>query len=345
MHVLVTGGAGFIGSHVVEYHLARGDRVHVVDDLSTGRLDNLRPFLDRPDFHFDQADILTWPQLSRVAAWADRVVHLAAVVGMLRVLAEPIRVLAINIAATERLLRAVDEGGWRPQVLVASSSEVYGPRAQGVLQEEADLGLPSGAVVRWNYAVSKLADEALALSYARTRRIPITVARFFNTIGPRQRGRYGMVVPRFVAQAVAGEPITIYGDGHQSRSFCDVRDTVALLDELAGNPRSAGQIVNVGHDREISIAELARKVKERAGSDSEIVHIPYEQAYGDEFEEVPCRRPELRRLRRLTRHRHCFELEDTLDDLIARTRQGPLEEPTSLTEAEPAGMIAEPVTV
>lgn len=323
MHVLVTGGAGFIGSHMVEYHLARGDRVHVVDDLSTGQIENLRPFLDRPDFHFDRADLLTWPELSRVAAWADRVVHLAAVVGMLRVLAEPIRVLAINIAATERLLRAVDDGGWRPQVLVASSSEVYGPRAEGVLDEDADLTLPSGAVVRWNYAVSKLADEALALSYARKREIPITVVRFFNTIGPRQRGRYGMVVPRFVTQAVTGEPITVFGDGHQSRSFCDVRDTVTLLDELASNPESAGQIVNVGNDHELSIVELARKVKERAGSDSEILHIPYQKAYGDDFEEVPCRRPQLHRLHRLTRHRHCFELEDTLDDLIARARRRP----------------------
>ena len=327
MHVFVTGGAGFIGSHVVEYHLARGDRVHVVDDLSTGSLENLRPHLDHPNFQFDEADILTWSELTRVAAWADRVVHLAAVVGMLRVLAEPIRVLAINIAATERLFRAIESGGWRPQVLVASSSEVYGPRAEGALDEEADLTLPSGAVVRWNYAVSKLADEALALSYHRKRGIPVTVVRFFNTIGPRQRGRYGMVAPRFVAQAVAGEPMTVFGDGLQRRSFCDVRDTVALLDDLASNPASAGQIVNVGNDREISILDLAQAVKEQAGSDSPIVHVPYEEAYGDEFEEVPCRRPRLDRLRQLTSHRHRYSLEDTLADLVARACQPSLDRP------------------
>lgn len=321
MHVLVTGGAGFIGSHLVEYHLQRGDKVHAVDTLTTGKMENIAPFLEHPRLHFDQADILTWDGLEKSAAWADRIYHMAAEVGVYRVLAEPIKVMATNIAGCERVLRAVTVGGWKPQMVIASSSEVYGHTTAAELREDDDLIIRSGARSRWNYAVSKLADEAIGLSYARKYGLPIAIVRFFNTTGPRQTGRYGMVVPRFVRQVIDNKPLTIYGDGNQTRSFCDVRDTVVALDLLAANPASAGEIVNVGNNREISIRELAELVRERAGSRSPLQFIPYLQAYGEEFEDIPHRRPALDKLSRLTGFSHCWTLEATLDDLIARQRQ------------------------
>lgn len=332
MHVLITGGAGFIGSHLADLHLHRGDAVHVVDDLSTGRLENLAGFRDRINFHFDEADVLTWDGLATAVAWADRIYHLAAVVGMYRVLEEPVKVLATNVAGTERLLRAVHEGGWRPQVVVASSSEVYGPRnpaqdpSSGRLSEDDDLLIRSGAVIRWNYAVSKLADEALALSYARHFDLPVCIVRLFNTVGPRQTGRYGMVVPRFVAQAVTGEPITVYGDGTQSRCFCDVRDTARALDLLAADPRSQGEIFNVGHDEPITIGALAQRVRERAYSSSEIRVIPYDEAYSAGYEDIHHRRPDLTKLRSHVAWHPEHSLNDTLDLLIADRRLASLTE-------------------
>ncbi|KTG17421.1 MULTISPECIES: NAD-dependent epimerase/dehydratase family protein [unclassified Guyparkeria] len=321
MHVLITGGAGFIGSHLVDLHLARGDKVHVVDNLSTGSLDNLAPHLDRPDFRFSEADIVTWPGLNESVGWADRVYHLAAVVGVFRVLERPISVMATNIAGCERLLRAVDHCGWRPQVLLASSSEVYGPRTDAYLREDMDLIIQPEAPPRWNYAISKLADEAFALSYARTKDIPVTVVRLFNTVGPRQTGRYGMVVPRFVRQAVDGEPLTVFGDGTQSRAFTDVRDTVVMLDQLADRATTAGVIVNVGSGNELSMNDLALRVIERVGSASRVERIPYEIAYGQEYVDIPHRCPDLTRLHQLIEHRPHWTLDATLDDLIARARQ------------------------
>lgn len=322
MHVLVTGGAGFIGSHIAEYHLARGDKVHVVDNLSTGSRANVENFLNSSRFHFDEADIVTWEGLDKAVAWADRVYHMAAVVGVYRVLREPVGTMATNIAGTERVLRAVNNGGWSPRVVLASSSEVYGPHSEPLLSEEDSLIIQSGAPLRWNYAISKLADEGFGLAYAREHDIPVIIARFFNTVGPRQTGRYGMVVPRFVQRAVANEPITVFGDGEQSRSFCDVRDTVAILDRLASMPDMAnGEIVNVGSDHEISINDLARQVIDCAQSQSAIEHIPYKEAYGAEFEDIRHRRPSLDKLRRLTGFEHAWDLESTLKDLIRRARQ------------------------
>jgi len=321
MHVLITGGAGFIGSHLVDHHLARGDKVHVVDNLSTGSRDNLSAHLDRPDFRFSEADIVTWDGLSEAVGWADRIYHLAAVVGVFRVLERPISVMATNIAGCERLLRAVEHCGWRPQVLLASSSEVYGPRTDPCLREDMDLIIQSEAPPRWNYAISKLPDEAYALSYARTKGIPVTVVRLFNTVGPRQTGRYGMVVPRFVRQAVAGEPLTVFGDGEQSRAFTDVRDTVVMLDQLADQANTDGVIVNVGSGHELSINGLARRVIERSGSDSAIERLSYEVAYGQEYVDIPHRCPDLTRLHGLIEHRPQWTLDATLDDLIARVRQ------------------------
>lgn len=322
MHILVTGGAGFIGSNIAEYHLQRGDKVHVVDNLSTGSEANVAAFRDNPNFRFDQADIVTWEGLDRAVAWADRIYHMAAVVGVYRVLSEPVGTMATNIAGTERLLRSVNRDSWSPQVILASSSEVYGPHSEAQLSEDASLIIQSGAPLRWNYAISKLADEGFGLAYAREHNIPVIIARFFNTVGPRQTGRYGMVVPRFVQRAVANEPITVFGDGEQSRSFCDVRDTVVALDRLASMPDlPGGEIVNVGSDREITINELARLVIECAGSRSTIEHIPYKEAYGAEFEDIRHRRPSLEKLRRLTGFEHAWTLEKTLTDLIDQARK------------------------
>ena len=321
MHVLITGGAGFIGSHLVELHLARGDKVHVVDDLSTGSMDNVRPFLQQPNFHFDAADLLTWDKLERVAAWADRIYHLAAVVGVYRVLAEPTKVLAVNIAAFERLLRAVHASGWKPQLVLASSSEVYGHNDHEILREEQDLVISTRTGTRWNYSVSKIADEALGMSFAKHFGIPTVIARFFNTVGPRQTGRYGMVIPRFVEQAVSGQDITVFGPGDQTRSFCDVRDTAAALDKVAEHAASPDVlVVNVGNDREISINELAQMIIDRSGSKSRIQHMPLLQAYGEDFEDIRRRRPALERLRTLTGFKHRFTLEQTIDDLVGLRR-------------------------
>jgi UDP-glucose 4-epimerase len=336
MHVLITGGAGFIGSHLAEYHLSRGDQVYVVDNLSTGSIENILPFMGDANFHFDEADILTWPELDKNVAWADRIYHMAAVVGVFKVLEDPIRVLATNVAGCERLLRAAHAAKWNPQVVIASSSEVYGRGGVGgsgagrevieEFKENMELLVESSAVSRWTYAISKMADEAFALSYARKFRMNIVVVRFFNTIGPRQTGRYGMVVPRFVKQAVNGAPITVYGDGSQMRCFCDVRDTVASLDLLVRNPRSAGEVVNVGNNHEVSIRRLAELVKERSASSSPIIFVPYQEAYGEDFEEIYHRKPSLEKFFDLTHFTHQWSLEKTLDDLIERERRRNVEE-------------------
>jgi UDP-glucose 4-epimerase len=320
MHILVTGGAGFIGSHIVEYHLAKGNKVHALDDLSTGSQDNILPFMENPNFRFDQVDVLTWKGLDKAAAWADHIYHMAAVVGLFKVLAEPVKTLAVNIAGCERLLRAAYAGNWNPTITIASSSEVYGSKTAVPFQENVELTVGSIHSLRWNYATSKLANETFGSSYSRKFEMNITIIRLFNTIGPRQTGRYGMVVPRFVEQAVSNKPITVFGTGKQTRCFCDVRDTVVALDMLTNNPESKGQVVNVGNDREISIGELAALVKERAGSTSQIVYIPYVEAYGEGFEDIKHRKPSLEKLFSLTNFKHKWELEDTIDDLIARAR-------------------------
>lgn len=321
MHVLITGGAGFIGSHLVQLHMERGDTVHVIDNLSTGRKANIAPYLENDNFRLTEADLLVWDGLDKAVAWSDRIYHMAAVVGVKRVLEDPVKVMSTNVAGTERLLRAVHNGGWNPQVVIASSSEVYGFNPEAGFSEESDLLFKSTGHLRWSYAATKLADEYLAFAYARQFNLKISIARLFNTVGPRQLGRYGMVLPNFIAQAVRNEPITVYGDGNQTRSFCDVRDTTAALDLLAGCAQASGQVVNVGNDEEISIRALAELVRERAKSSSPIVTIPYLEAYGEEFEDVTHRRPILTKLHELTGFSHQWTLADTIDDMITRKRK------------------------
>lgn len=320
MHVLITGGAGFIGSHLAAHHLANGDQVYVVDNLSTGSHANVESFRGHPGFRFAEADILHWSGLGEAVAWADRIYHMAAVVGVKKVLEDPVAVMATNMTGTEKVLRAIRHGGWNPEVIIASTSEVYGFNEKDSFAETDHIVLPSAGRLRWAYAVTKLADEFLAFSYARKYGLHIVVVRLFNTIGPNQVGHYGMVVPSFVRAAVDNQPLTVYGEGTQTRSFCDVRDTVVALDRLAGCPEAWGEVVNVGNDQEISIRTLAERVIERAQSHSPIHFLSYKEAYGEEFEDVTHRRPQLNKLKALTGFEPAWRLDDTLDDLIQRAR-------------------------
>lgn len=320
MHVLVTGGAGFIGSHLARYHFDRGDIVHVVDNLSTGSLDNIKSMFGSPRFRFDEADVLTWDGLGNAVGWADRIYHMAAIVGVKKVLADPAAVMSANMAGTERVVRAMRKGGWNPQLVIASSSEVYGFNEKASFSETDEVLLRSSGRLRWCYAVTKLADEYLGYAYAHEYDLHIVIVRLFNTIGPRQVGQYGMVVPNFIRQAVSNEAITVFGDGTQTRSFCDVRDTVVALDLLASAPEAKGQVVNVGSDQEISIKHLAELVMQRAESSSQLQFMSYEEAYGIDFEDVSHRRPDLTKLISLTGFQPKWKLADTIDDLIQRAR-------------------------
>ncbi len=319
MHILVTGGAGFIGSHIVEHHLKRGDTVHVIDDLSTGNLANLAAFEENSNFAFDHGDITTWSGLAGAVKEAQRIYNMAAVVGMFRVLEQPVEVTRVNTVGCERLLQAVAEAGHRPQVVLPSSSSVYGPAKYDDLHENANIVVSPDAPLL-NYALSKLSNEVQGRAYAQTYDIPVVIARLFNTIGLRQSGQYGFVVPRFVQQALSGQSLTVFGDGLQTRSFCDVRDTVAILDALASTPAAYGQVVNVGNTQEISILELAESIRKAAGSASPLTFTPYEEAYGQDFAQIPQRRPILDRLFDLTGDQHRWPLATTIVDLCAHYR-------------------------
>lgn len=315
MRVLVTGGAGFIGSNLVEYHLANHDEVFVIDDLSTGVMANVSQFTNHPNYHFIQDDLLTLPNLDEIVCSVDRIYHMAAVVGVLKVINDSARLLDTNILATDRLLSAAKHSTRNPRILLASSSEVYGDGHARPLKETANLIIGEGRKNCAAYVASKIALEFFGLSYYKHCGLATTSLRLFNTIGPRQLGGYGMVVPRFVKNALAGEPITVFGTGEQTRSFCDVRDTVSLMDKIASNPKTIGEIINVGHDQEISINDLAMLVKKIQATKSEIVHIPYSKVYGDNFEDIMFRRPDLTKLQEMTNYTYKWDLNKTLADL------------------------------
>lgn len=318
MKVLITGGAGFIGSHLVDFHLKKGDEVFVIDNLSTGSEKNIEAFRNDPHLHFENGDILTYDGLSKQVVWADRIYHMAAMVGMYHLLAHPVETLNTNILGCERLLRVMNESQSSGRLIVASSSEIYGPTDKPLLKEDALLLFKSAPHSKWAYATSKFTEEIFSLNYARSKGVRVTLIRFFNTIGPRQNGRYGMVVPRFIQQAMSNESITVYGNGEQTRSFCDVRDTIAALDIVAQNSALIGEVINLGQDQPITMNDLAAMIKQLADSDAVIKHVPYHEAYGQEYEDIMHRRPCLEKFYRYTGYQFQWNLEKTLIDLIRR---------------------------
>ena len=311
---LITGGAGFIGSHLSDVLLGAGQRVLSIDDLSTGRLANIAHLLGRPDFHFAQAPIADKVVLDRLASQADVIIHLAAAVGVQLIVEHPVHTIETNVGGTEAVLRAAHT--YRARVLIASTSEVYGKGSKVPFAEEDDVLLGATSKSRWGYAASKMIDEFLALAYHREKGTPVTVARFFNTVGPRQTGQYGMVVPRLMRQALRGEPLTVFGDGTQRRCFCDVRDVVQAVVGLAHHPGAVGRVFNVGSEEEISINDLAARVKAAAGSKSAITHVPYETAYAPGFEDMARRVPDISRVKALLG----WTPRRTLDETLAAVR-------------------------
>ena len=318
---LVTGGAGFIGSHLAEKILAGGDRVLAIDDLSTGSLDNIAGLHDHPRFRFARASIEDAVVLERMSSEADVVVHLAAAVGVQLIIEHPVHTIETNVMGTEEVLRAALRYGCR--VLVASTSEVYGKGSKIPFVEEDDVLLGATSHSRWAYAASKMVDEFLGLAYWREYGLPVVPFRLFNTIGPRQTGRYGMVVPRFVRQALAGEPITVYGDGTQQRCFCDVRDVVVAILGLAEHAEAPGRVYNIGGSEEISILELAERIRKLTGSDSSIEMVPYSEAYAPGFEDMQRRVPSTERINALIGWQPSRALDEILQDVISweRTRR------------------------
>lgn len=315
--VLVTGGAGFIGSHLVERLLADGHTVVVVDDLSTGSLENLAPVRDHPGLRVLVAKVSGCSELPTLAARAGVIFHLAAAVGVELVIHSPVRAMRTNLRETEALLEAAAPA--RTPLLLASTSEVYGKSQQPAFSEEDDLLIGPPRLGRWSYACSKLMDEFLALAYAREQGLPVIVARLFNTVGPRQSGRHGMVLPRFLAAARAGQPLRVFGDGRQTRCFCHVLDTVEALVRLADCPAARGEVFNIGGAEEVTIGELAERVIRLTGSTSEIERVPYDRAYGPGFEDMLRRKPLVDKLARCTGFRPLR----TLDQIIRETAAAP----------------------
>ena len=319
MNVLVTGGAGFIGSHLAERLLDDGHAVAAIDDLSTGTITNVDHLRPHPNFSYTIDTIFNEPRLAEQIDRCDVVVHLAAAVGVRLIVEAPVRTIETNVHGTELVLRHASKK--RKLVVIASTSEVYGKRAQVPFHETSDLLLGSPHRHRWAYACSKAIDEFLGLAYWKERRLPVVVVRLFNTVGPRQTGRYGMVLPTFVRQALAGEPLTVFGDGSQTRSFADVSDVVRALAGLLDEPRAVGDVFNVGNPEEISIRALAELVKEVTGSRSDVVTVPYERAYAAGFEDMPRRLPDISKIRGLTGWRPTLTLRDVLDRVVAYARK------------------------
>ncbi len=329
---LITGGAGFIGSHLAEALVAAGHEVCVLDNLSTGRLSNLDALAGHPRFTFTQGSVLDEIAVDQAVRGSDVVVHLAAAVGVKLIVEQPLYSLTTNIKGAISVLEAAHR--YRRKVMVASSSEIYGKNNAGPLKETADGIVGSPAVARWAYSTSKAVDEILAYAYHRERGLPTLVVRLFNTVGPRQSPAYGMVIPRFVRQALAGEPLTVYGDGTQTRCFCHVADVVDALMRLLEEPAAEGDVFNVGSGEEISVEDLARTVIEHTGSSSSIVHVPYDVAYETGFEDMARRVPDTSKVKALTGWEAKRTLAEVLDDVIAEAR---LERLDYTRAGDPAG--------
>jgi UDP-glucose 4-epimerase len=321
MRVLITGGAGFIGSHVAEAYLARGDEVLVLDDLSTGSIDNIRHLKTNPRFHYTIESVHHAPTVAELVDQCDVVIHLAAAVGVRLIVESPVRTIETNVHGTEVVLAKANKK--KKKVLIASTSEVYGLSDQVPFREDGNLVLGPTVKGRWSYACSKAIDEFLAVAYWRERKLPTVIVRLFNTVGPRQTGQYGMVVPTFVKQALTGRPITIHGDGRQSRCFADVSDVVRAIVALMDHPGAIGEVFNIGSDEEVTVRALAERVKALTESRSEIITIPYEKAYGEGFEDMPRRVPDLSKIGGLIGYRPTKSLDQILQSVVAFFRDSP----------------------
>ena len=314
MRVLITGGAGFIGSHLADAYLKRGDYVYVIDDLSTGKIENIQHLKGEPRFQYTIDSVHNQPVTAELVDQCDVIFHLAAAVGVKLIVESPVRTIETNVRGTEVVLALANKK--KKKVLVASTSEVYGLSADVPFREDGNLVMGATTKGRWSYACSKAIDEFLALAYWREKKLPTIIVRLFNTVGPRQTGQYGMVIPTFVKQALAGRPITVYGDGNQSRCFGYVGDVVGALVKIMDHEDAVGQVFNIGSNQEISILELAQKVKELTQSDSDIVFVPYDEAYEEGFEDMPRRVPDISKVRDLVGFRPEMNLDGILKTVI-----------------------------
>ena len=317
-NILVTGGAGFIGGHLSEALLDKGYEVTIIDDLSTGRLENIEYLTGNPRFRFTIETIANTAVMDRLVSECDLIFHLAAAVGVDLIVSQPIRVIETNIGGSEVVLQTARR--YRRKVMLASTSEVYGKSNNAPFSEDDDSVLGPTIKNRWSYAATKAVDEFLALAYHKEVGLPVGIFRLFNTVGPRQSGRYGMVIPRFVQSALSGKPIRVFGDGKQTRCFGNVSDSVRAIIALSECDEAVGQVFNVGTQEEVTILELAERVKERAGSSSEIVLIPYSEAYEEGFEDMRRRVPDTSKIRRLVGWQPEKSLDQTLDEVIAYFR-------------------------
>lgn len=318
MRVLVTGGAGFIGSHLVDRLLADGFEVTVLDDLSTGLRDNVEPHEGNPKFKAVFDTILSEETVNELVKEADIVMHLAAAVGVKYIIENPLHSMRVNVRGTENLLEAADRHGKR--VVLFSTSEIYGKSPDVPFREDADRLLGAPTIHRWSYSTAKAVDEILALAYHEKHGMPVVVVRLFNTCGPRQRGRYGMVIPSFVDQALKGETMTVYGDGTQSRCFCHVADVVDAVMSLLDCDAAQGEVFNLGSNEEVSIIQLARRIREITGSEAEIQLIPYSEAYEPGFEDMHRRIPDLRKINRVVGYEPQRKLDDIIQSVIEHRR-------------------------
>ena len=318
-HALITGGAGFIGSHLAERLLEAGYSVTIIDNLSTGRIENLLAIEGHPRFRSAIEDIRNVNVMDRLVSECDVIFHLAAAVGVQRIISEPIETIETNIGGTEVVLKAARR--YRKKVMIASTSEVYGKGIRFPFHEDDDSVLGPTTRSRWSYASSKAIDEFLSLAYYKEASLPVVIFRLFNTVGPRQRGQYGMVVPRFINWALKGEPIMVYGDGQQQRCFGNVMDVVTAIHGLSENPAAVGQVFNIGSSEEVTIAQLAERVLQRTGSSSEIRYIPYEEAYEAGFEDFRRRVPSLDKIQHIIEWAPTTPLDETLDQMIAYQRE------------------------
>ena len=319
MNFLITGGAGFIGSHLADQLLREGHRVFALDNLSTGSIANIAHLKSHPRFHYTIDTVTNEPVLAELIDQCDVVFHLAAAVGVKLIVEAPVHTIETNVHGTEVVLERANKK--KKLVLLASTSEVYGKSTSVPFREDDDLVLGSTKKHRWAYACSKAIDEFLALAYWKERKLPVIIARLFNTVGPRQTGQYGMVIPTFVCQALAGQPITVFGDGTQTRSFTYVGDVVCALAALVQEPAAVGQVFNIGNTEEISIRELAERIKTLTASTSPIVTVPYDEAYEAGFEDMPRRVPDISRIGALIGYRPKVQLDEILTRVIEHFRE------------------------